>query len=66
MPTPTVAERNSPRDWILVVWIVADLLWGTLVFGTIGYAVFSRGEPGWWFIMAYIFCASPNLFKVRQ
>ncbi len=53
-------------DRILIAWIAADVVWGMFVFGTISYAVFWNHQSGWWFVLGYIFCSSPNLFKVLR
>jgi len=64
MTKPEIA--NGPSDAVLIVWLILSTVWDFMVVGATGYLVFWKDHSGAWFILAFILCASPTLFKALR
>lgn len=51
----------NSRIWAFAIYSIA---YEAIIWGTFGYAVFVKGESGWWMLMA-LFCAACQLKPKR-
>lgn len=42
----------------IIISIIIEFLWDSLVLGVTSYVVFWKGLSGWWFVLAIIFCTN--------
>ena len=42
-------------DWLLFVWLIADVVSSLILLGAASYAVFILNRSAWWIILAFFF-----------